>query len=75
MKIGVLLKKEREINNLSQQEIADVLNISQRTYSNFESDKTLPSIIHLSKLSLLLNFDLFDFLKKQNIEFYQGKLD
>ncbi len=71
MKIGVLLKKEREINNFSQQQIADVLNISQRTYSNFESDKSLPSILHLSELSLLLNFDLFEFLAKQNVHFYK----
>ena len=32
--IGSVLKKKREDKKISQQEIADILNISQKTYSN-----------------------------------------
>ena len=57
MKIGKHLRNKRNEKRLSQQEVADYLNISQRTYSNFESDNTTPSIIKLVELSKILRFD------------------
>jgi transcriptional regulator with XRE-family HTH domain len=57
MKIGKHLRNKRNEKRLSQQEVADYLNISQRTYSNFESDNTTPSIIQLVELSKILRFD------------------
>ena len=51
------LRKKRNEKRLSQQEVADYLGISQRTYSNFESDTTKPSIIKLVELSKILRFD------------------
>lgn len=71
MEIGSKLKKNREGKRYSQQEIADYLNISQKTYSNIESDKTKPSISQLSKLSEFLDFDLLELLYKQGITFNQ----
>jgi len=71
MKIGSKLKKIRENKRYSQQQIADFLDISQKTYSNIESDKTKPSIQQLSKLSDFLDFDLLGLLEKQGITFNQ----
>ncbi len=71
MHVGYKLKKLRENKRVSQQEVADFLEISQRTYSNFESDKSKPSIDQLSKLSELLDFDLLELLQEQGITFNQ----
>lgn len=57
MKIGKHLRIKRHEKRLSQQEVADFIDVSQRTYSNFESDYSMPSIIQLKKLSELLEFD------------------
>ena len=44
MQIGSKLKRIRENKRMSQQEIAEFLDISQKTYSNIESDKSKPSL-------------------------------
>jgi len=72
MQIGSKLKVLREGKKLTQQEIAGFLDISQKTYSNIESDKTTPSLSHLAKLSELLEFNVLDVLKQQGITFNQN---
>jgi transcriptional regulator with XRE-family HTH domain len=57
MKIGKHLLNKRHQKRLSQQEVADYLNISQRTYSNFESDNSAPSIKQIVALNNLFEFD------------------
>jgi transcriptional regulator with XRE-family HTH domain len=57
MKIGKHLRNKRHEKRLSQQEVGDYLNISQRTYSNFESDNSSPSIEQIIAWIKLLNFD------------------
>jgi transcriptional regulator with XRE-family HTH domain len=57
MKIGKHLRNKRHEKRLSQQEVGDFLNISQRTYSNFESDNSTPSIEQIVALSKLLDSD------------------
>ena len=54
MTIGAKLKKLREQKRYSQQDIADMIGVSQRTYSNIESDKTDISIDKLAELSKIL---------------------
>jgi len=71
MQIGSKLKKLRENKRISQQEIANFLDISQKTYSNIESDKSKPSLTQLSKLSEFLDFDLLELLQEQGIVFNQ----
>jgi len=72
MVIGTQLKQIRENKKLSQQELADYLNISQKTYSNFESNKSLPSLPQLAQLSELLDFSLESLLQEQGITFNQN---
>ena len=57
MKIEKHLRNKRHEKRLSQQEVGDFLNISQRTYSNFESDNSTPSIEQIVALSKLLDSD------------------
>lgn len=71
MKIGAQLKKAREDKRFSQQEIAHLLNISQKTLSNMESDKSIPTIKQLSTLSDIYDLNILDFLSEQGITFNQ----
>lgn len=71
MKIGIKLKQIRENKRFSQQEISNLLDISQKTYSNIESDKSKPTLPQLSKLSEFLDFDLLELLQEQGITFNQ----
>jgi transcriptional regulator with XRE-family HTH domain len=57
MKIGKHLLNKRNKKRLSQQEVADYLNISQKTYSNFENDNSSPSIKQIVELNNLFEFD------------------
>jgi len=63
MKIGRHLRKKRHKKSLSQQEVADFIGVSQRTYSNFESNNSIPSIAQLVKLSKLFEFDFLNLFK------------
>jgi len=72
MKIGSKLRAKRDLKKLSQHEVADYLDISQRTYSNFESDKSEPSLTQLSKLAEILEFNLLDMLQEQGLVFNQS---
>lgn len=71
MKIGHKLKNKRDTKKLSQQEVAEFLDVSQRTYSNFESNKPEPSLTQLSKLAEVLEFNLLDMLQEQGLVFNQ----
>lgn len=71
MKIGAQLKKAREEKKFSQQEIANLLEISQKTLSNIESDKSNPTIKQLSTLSEVYELDILELLSDQGITFNQ----
>ncbi len=54
----------REAKGISQQDVADTLGISQKTYSNYESCKSSPSIEKLCGLSKILEFDIVGHLEE-----------
>jgi transcriptional regulator with XRE-family HTH domain len=60
--LGTKLRKFRTVAKLSQQEIADKLNVRQATYSNWEKGETKPSLDHIIKLSEVLNVPVQEFL-------------
>ncbi len=72
MNIGTTLRVLREKKRFSQEEVSHLLDISQKTYSNIENDKTVPSMVQLAKLSEILEFDLLDILKEQGVTFNQN---
>lgn len=72
MLIGAKLKKLREQKRYSQKEMANILGISQKTYSNIESDKSKITIEQLAVLSKKLDFDFIDFLQEHGVNFNQS---
>jgi transcriptional regulator with XRE-family HTH domain len=52
------LKFIRELNNLSQQEIANIMGIKQSTYSNYERGNTEPNLDLLFNFSIVLRTSL-----------------
>ena len=58
MTISENIKKFRQENNLSQEQLAEKLNIARQSVSKWENGETLPSIDNLILLSGLLNISL-----------------
>lgn len=52
------IKEKRLIKNLTQEELAKLLNITLRHYQNIEAYKSLPNVITGLKLSFILDTDL-----------------
>lgn len=69
MTIGEKLKKIRIDKNLTQEYLSNELNISQKTYSNFENNKTSPAFFQIEKISKILDANLLDFLTDEKIVF------
>lgn len=51
MSFGINLKKIRQDNNLTQEELAKKINTSRSNIANYENDKNMPSVDILEKLS------------------------
>lgn len=49
--IGLRIKEERVRLNLSQQKLADYIDVSKRTLIDWEKDRTSPTAVQLSALS------------------------
>lgn len=61
-KLGELLKRYRTNCMLTQQQVADALNINRTTYTYYETGKTEPSIETLHKLVQIFNITYEDLL-------------
>lgn len=72
MTLGEKLKKIRIDKNFTQEYLAHELNISQKTYSNFENNKTSPAFFQIEKIAQLLDANLLDFLTDDKIIFHQN---
>ena len=53
--VGERLKKNRKSQKMTQQDLADLLNINRVTYQGYESDKHKPDIDTLAKLADVLH--------------------
>lgn len=67
MHLGEKLKQARLNKNFSQEYMAEVLDISQKTYSNFENNKTTPNFSQIEKISQVLEVSILDFLNGEKI--------
>ena len=63
MDVGERIKKYREKQNLSQDELALKIFVSRQTISNWETNKSYPDIKSLIMLSNIFNVSLDDFVK------------
>ena len=64
MNLGKTLQELRKEKNISQEEIANILNVSRQTISNWENSKSYPDIIMLIKLCDIYKISLDDLLKE-----------
>lgn len=63
MRIGEKLKNFRLSLGMTQEQIAEKINVSRQTISNWENGKSLPDVISLIKISDLYQISLDDLLK------------
>ena len=63
MNIGQLLKEARSKAGFTQEYVAESINVSRQTISNWENEKSYPDILSVIKLSDLYNVSLDDLLK------------
>ncbi|MEE0742580.1 MAG: helix-turn-helix transcriptional regulator [Emergencia sp.] len=64
MDIGLQIKKFREQQKISQEELALKIFVSRQTISNWETNKSCPDIKSLIALSNIFNVSLDDFIKE-----------
>ena len=72
--IGEKIKKIRKSKNISQDKLAELLIVSDKTISSWECDRTVPDINMLIKISSALDYNFYDFIndnemKMSNIEY------
>jgi DNA-binding XRE family transcriptional regulator len=60
MTLNKNLKKLRKAAGLSQQTVAETLNIKPNTYGAWEADKTYPSAYYLPQIACLYNVTIND---------------
>lgn len=63
MEIGKKIKEQREQKNWSQDDLAEILNISRQSISKWELNKVYPSIDMLIKISDLFDISLDELIK------------
>ncbi len=74
MDIGTRIKKQRERQNISQEDLAYKVYVSRQTISSWETNKSYPDIKSLIILSNIFNVSLDDFIKG-DIEEMRKKID
>ena len=62
MDVGIRIKKYREKQNISQDELAEKIFVSRQTISNWENSKSYPDIKSLLLLSDIFKVSLDSFL-------------
>ena len=74
MELGKRLKDFRNLNNMSQDDLADKIYVSRQTISNWENDKSYPDIHSLLMLSEVFSVSLDD-LVKGDIEIMKERIN
>ena len=65
-KIGKFIERARKARHLTQQQLADILGVSNTAISKWENGNNLPDISMLEPLSIALKIDMLDLLTAQN---------
>ncbi len=65
-KTGIFIAKSRKAVNMTQKELADKLNITDKAISKWERGLSFPDISFLIPLSEILNISLYDLLTGGN---------
>jgi transcriptional regulator with XRE-family HTH domain len=62
MSLGLILRKQRDKLHFTQQQAADLLDVSQSTYCDWESDSVLPRTENLIKISQKFDISIDELL-------------
>lgn len=76
--LGKNIKSYRKLNNITQEKLAELVNIEINSISYIERGKTFPSPDNLVKISTALNVslsDLFNFKSDYNCEDYLEEIN
>lgn len=65
--IGKKILELRKKNNLSQEELAEVVGVSRQTISNWELDETAPDLKQIQKLVSVFNFSVDELIGNENV--------
>lgn len=68
MKFGEKIKNLRQLSCLSQQELADKLYVSRQTVTKWETEKSLPDISKLKKLSKIFDTSIDSMLSDVTLD-------
>ena len=68
MTFGEKLKKLRNDNGLTQEQLADKIFVTRTAISKWETDKGFPSIDSLKAISNLFNIKIDDLISDEDIE-------
>jgi transcriptional regulator with XRE-family HTH domain len=58
MEVSVMIRKNREENNFTQQELADKLGVTRQAVSGWERGKSYPDLDKLKEISILFNVSM-----------------
>lgn len=70
MQIGRNLRTLRANRGYTQEKIADLLGISQTTYSKLENNEGKPDLNLIEKIASVYDVDVFEILKEDGLSFY-----
>lgn len=73
MDIGFEIAKKRKEKKLTQRELADMLNVTDKTISRWEKGNSIPDIYSLKKLAYILDIDLNNFFDSVPIEINENE--
>ena len=59
MNIGSTISELRKKNNLTQEQLAEKLNVTRQTISKWETNETIPDVESLKKLAIVLEFSIW----------------
>lgn len=65
--VGDKLRKLRKSKNMSQEEVADFLNLSQSAYARMESGETHSWANHILKICRLFEINPYELLRKDDL--------
>ncbi len=80
--LGKRIKELRKTRDLTQEQLAELINIETGSLSAIESGRHFPSLVTIEKMSKVLNYDIrkfFDYnhlkTQEEKIEYIKGSLN
>ncbi|HHW99964.1 MAG TPA: helix-turn-helix transcriptional regulator, partial [Acholeplasmataceae bacterium] len=75
MKIKDVIFDNRKKIRLTQEQLADQLNVSSKTVSNWERGVSYPDILLIAKICNVLNISINEFFQVEDVNEIEGKIE